>query len=112
MPYPAARPAPPNGPGHCPRCLEPVIWATTTANRRTLAVNPQRDPTGNQALRQDAAGRWLVRQITRERPIPEHDEHLHKLHLLTCTAPAPPKPRRPAAPRHRRGVRPNPRWSR
>ncbi|MFI1002015.1 hypothetical protein ACIP10_15475 [Streptomyces galbus] len=111
MPYPSTYPPPPNGPGYCPRCLEVVIWATTV-NRRALAVDPERDPKGNQAVRQDATGRWLVRQLTRERPVPEHDEHLHMPHVATCKVPAPPKPRRPAAPRHRRGVRPNPRWGR
>ncbi|WP_432135850.1 hypothetical protein [Streptomyces sp. bgisy154] len=109
MPYPIPRPPAPNGPGHCPRCLQPVIWATTT-NQRTQAIDPDRNPNGNQALRVDGTGRWLVRQLTKERPTPEHDEHLHMPHIATCPAPTPPRPRRPTAPRQRRGIRPNPKW--
>jgi hypothetical protein len=110
MSYPAPRPAP-NGPGTCPRCLQPVIWCTTV-NQRAQAVNRDRDPKGNQAVLQDRTGRYLVRQLTRERPTPEYGEHLHMPHIATCPAPQPPRPRRPVAPRQRRGVRPNPRWGR
>ncbi|MEU0109529.1 hypothetical protein ABZ313_29810 [Streptomyces sp. NPDC006251] len=110
MPYPTARPAAPNGPGHCPRCLAEVLWCITAANRVPFAVNPQRDDNGNQAVRQDHTGRWLTRQLTRERPTPENDEHLHMPHLKTCPVPAPRSPR-PPAPRSRHGVRPV-RWQR
>ncbi|MFI2437429.1 hypothetical protein [Streptomyces sp. NPDC018693] len=112
MPYPTPRPpAPKNGPGTCPRCYRPVIWATT-AHQRTQPIDPDRNPKGNQALRQDHTGRWLVRQLNNERPTPEGAEQLHMPHIATCPnpAPQPSRPKRPAAPRHRRGVRPNPKW--
>ncbi|WP_432159162.1 hypothetical protein [Streptomyces sp. bgisy153] len=110
MPYPAPRPpATKNGPGTCPRCYRPVIWCVN-ANQNTQAVDPDRDPKGNQAVRQDHTGRWLTRQLTRERPTLEGAEQLHMPHIATCPAPTPPRPRRPTAPRQRRGIRPNPKW--
>ncbi len=110
MPYPTARPPAPNGPGHCPRCLREVLWCITATNRVAFAVDPERDENGNQAVRQDHTGRWLTRQLTRERPTPEAGENLHMPHVKTCPAPAPRAPRPPAS-RSRRGVRPV-RWQR
>ncbi|HET9382563.1 MAG TPA: hypothetical protein VFP69_17270 [Streptomyces sp.] len=105
--YPTPRPPAPNGPSRCPRCLAPVIWCTTV-NKRSQMIDAQRDPSGNQAVRQDHTGRWLVRQITKDRPTPEAGEHLHQPHIATCTAaPARPARRAPAA-RRRTGVRPAP----
>lgn len=104
--YPTPRPPAPNGPGHCPRCLQAVLWCVTAANRVPLAVQPQADPAGNQAIRRDHTGRWLVRQLTRDRPVPEHDEVLHMPHVTVC-----PAPRRAPAARRRTGVRPAP-WQR
>ncbi|MEV6125190.1 hypothetical protein AB0M23_32560, partial [Streptomyces sp. NPDC052077] len=74
MPYPAPRPPAPNGPGHCPRCHAPVIWCITAARRVAFAVDRDRDSAGNQAVRQDHTGRWLTRQLTKDRPSPENDE--------------------------------------
>lgn len=110
MPYPSPRPPAPNGPGRCTRCLQEVIWCVTTANRVAQAIDPDRDATGNQAVRVDGVGRWIVRQLTRERPTPEAGENLHKPHIATCPTPAPRQPRTPAA-RNRTGVR-TPRWQR
>ncbi|GGZ80413.1 hypothetical protein ACFOOM_07705 [Streptomyces echinoruber] len=110
MPYPLARPPAPNGPGRCPRCLQEVIWTTTTANRVAQAVDPDRDPRGNIAVRQDHTGRWISRQLTRERPTPEAGEHLHMPHIATCPAPAPRRAPAPRITRGRRGVRPTRRW--
>ncbi|SBT89399.1 hypothetical protein GA0115233_100946 [Streptomyces sp. DI166] len=109
MPYPTPRPAAPNGPGTCARCLQPVIWCVN-ANQNTQAVDRARNPEGNQAVRQDGTGRWLTRQLTKERPTPEHDEQLHMPHHATCPVPAPRQPRR-SGPRSRHGVRPV-RWQR
>lgn len=109
MPYPAPRPPAPNGPARCPRCLAPVIWCVT-AHQKAQMINAERNPDGNQAVRQDHTGRWLVRQLTRERPTPEAGEQLHLPHAATCTAPAPRQPRLPIS-RGRRGIRPV-RWQR
>ncbi|NUP19854.1 MAG: hypothetical protein HOZ81_28000 [Streptomyces sp.] len=106
MPTPYTRPIPPNGPGTCPRCHEPVIWCLN-ANRNTQAVNAQRVDYGNQAVRQDGAGRWHTRQLTKDRPILEGSEALYYPHAPTCTNPAPRAPRVPV-PRGRQGVRPTP----
>ncbi|MCX4661482.1 hypothetical protein [Streptomyces uncialis] len=84
--YTPYRPAPPNGPGHCPRCLNAVIWCLTDTNRLAQPVNPGRDPRGNTAIRQDVTGRWRSRGLTRERPTPEHAEVLHIPHAATCPA--------------------------
>ncbi|MDN3021557.1 hypothetical protein [Streptomyces sp. S.PB5] len=110
MPTPYTRPAPPNGPGICTRCGAHVIWCLN-ANRNTQAVNAQRVDYGNQAVRQDAAGRWHVRQLTKERPTLEGSEALHYPHAPTCTNPAPRPAFTPGIPRGRRGVRPV-RWQR
>lgn len=105
MPYPSPRPAPRNGPGHCPRCRNPVIWCVT-AHQKAQMVDADRNPDGNQAVRQDHTGRWLVRQLTRERPTPEAGENLHMPHIATCPTPAPRRTPAPRTPRGRRGVRP------
>lgn len=105
MPYPPPRPPAPNGPGHCPRCLQPVLWCVTAANRVPFAVQPDRSDDGNQAVRQDATGRWLTRQLTKDRPVLEHDERLHLPHLTLCPAPQPRRTAQPAG-RARRGIRP------
>lgn len=109
MPYPAPRPPAPNGPSACPRCLQPVIWCTTV-NQKAQMIDRDRNPDGNSAVRQDHTGRWLVRQLTHERPTTEGAENLHMPHAATCPLPAPRQPRLPA-PRVRRGVRPH-RWQR
>lgn len=107
MPYPNPRPAPPNGPGTCPRCHQPVIWCTTEANRVPQAVDPDRDPTGNQAVRQDRTGRYLVRQLSGDRRTPEGSEVIHQPHIATCPNPAPkPARKRLSAARVTVGVRP------
>ncbi|MGW4107025.1 hypothetical protein [Streptomyces sp. NPDC004976] len=82
----------------------------TAANRVPLAVEVDRNEDGNQAVRQDHTGRWLTRQLTKERPTPENDEHLHMPHIKSCPVPAPRGARTPA-PRIHRGVRPV-RWQR
>lgn len=111
MPYPNQRPAPPNGPGHCPRCLASVIWCVT-AHQKAQMVDRDRDPDGNQAVRTDHTGRWLVRQLSKERPTPEAGEKLHQPHIATCTNPAPkPAKKRLSAARVTVGVRPV-RWQR
>lgn len=112
MPYPAPRPAPPNGPGTCPRCASPVIWCLTDKNKSLLAVNPDRNPDGNQAVHQDVTGRWRTRQLTKDRPTPEAAEALHVPHIATCPVPATPRTARQGAPRQRQGVRPAPWWRR
>ncbi|WP_228915954.1 hypothetical protein [Streptomyces sp. DH20] len=111
MPYPTPRPPAPNGPGRCPRCLGEVLWCVTAANRVPFAVDVDRNEAGNQAVRQDVTGRWLTRQLTKDRPTLEHDEHLHMPHLKTCPVPAPRSTPRPARGRTRQGVRPV-RWQR
>ena len=109
MPYPTPRPPAPNGPGICPRCLAEVLWCTT-AHQRTQAVDATRNPDGNQAVRVDHTGRYLVRQLTKDRPTPEAGEALHMPHIATCPIPVP-RPQPPAGGRGRHGVRPV-RWQR
>lgn len=110
MPYPNPVPALPTGPGVCTRCLRPVIWCVT-ANQKPMAVDDERNPEGNQAVRQDHTGRWLTRQLSKERPTPEAGENLHMPHVVTCPVPAPRPRANPPVPRGRRGVRPV-RWQR
>ncbi|MGW1039351.1 hypothetical protein [Streptomyces sp. NPDC002547] len=111
MPYPAQRSPAPNGPGYCPRCHREVLWCITTANRVAQAVDPDRDPRGNAAVRQDHTGRYICRQLTKLRPTPEAGEYLHMPHVATCPVPAPRRTPTPTIARGRRGVRPV-RWQR
>ncbi len=90
MPYQNPRPAPRNGPGNCPRCGAPVIYCLN-ANGNTQAINRERRDYGNQAVRQDQAGRWHVRQLTKERSTLEGSEALHYPHPPPSTNP-PPRP--------------------
>lgn len=108
MPYPPPRSAPLNGPGRCPRCHRDVLWTTTSANRVAQAVDPDRDPAGNIAVRQDATGRYVSRQLTKDRPTLEGAEHLHMPHVVTCPVPPPRRTPAPRIPRGRTGVRPAP----
>ncbi|MEV0112335.1 hypothetical protein AB0H77_03625 [Streptomyces sp. NPDC050844] len=112
MPHPSPRPAPPNGPGTCPRCLSKVIWCLN-ANGNLQPINAQRVEYGNQAVRQTETGQWRVRQLTKDRPSLEGSEALHYPHAPTCSAPAPSTrtPRRLSAAKVRTGVRPV-RWQR
>lgn len=107
--HPTYRPPAPNGPDHCPRCFEPVIWCVTV-HQKAQMVDRHRNEDGNQAVRQDATGRWLVRQLTKDRPTLEGAENIHMPHHATCRVPAPRQPR-PALSRDRRSVRPA-RWQR
>lgn len=105
-PYPQ-RPAAPNGPGHCPHCRAAVIWCLTDANRVPMAVDRERDETGNIAVRTDVTGRWRCRQLAGERPTPEGGENLHQPHIATCASPpARTTRRRLSAGKVRTGVRP------
>ncbi|MFK0155394.1 hypothetical protein ACIQVK_25375 [Streptomyces sp. NPDC090493] len=114
MPFPPPRPPAPNGPGVCNRCFAEVIWCVTV-NKRAQMVDAAPDDNGNQAVRQDGTGRYLVRQLTKERPSVEGAEHLHMPHVATCRAPAAPRrtttPTRMSSARVRQGVRPV-RWQR
>ncbi|MGY1498585.1 hypothetical protein ACW4TU_18630 [Streptomyces sp. QTS52] len=107
-PYPNQKPAPRNGSGQCTRCHADVIYCLN-ANGNTQAINAQRVDYGNQAVRQDSAGRWHVRQLTKDRPTLEGSEALHYPHAPTCGNPAPRVPV-PARRSDRRGapVRPGP----
>ncbi|UAX56786.1 hypothetical protein K5X85_29095 [Streptomyces sp. A144] len=110
--FPPQRPPAANGPGHCPRCLASVIWCLTDARRVPQAVDPDRDPSGRVAVRVDGTGRYLCRQLSKERPSPEGGEHLHVAHVANCPAAAPrTTSRRLSSSRARTGVRPV-RWQR
>ncbi|MFM9542283.1 hypothetical protein [Streptomyces turgidiscabies] len=113
MPYPNQKPAPLNGPHPCPRCQDDVIFCLN-ANGNTQAINRQRVDYGNQAVRQDSAGRWHVRQLTKARPTLEGSEALHYPHAPTCANPAPRVPAPARRPEQRRtAVRPGAwRWAR
>ncbi|MFG2699554.1 hypothetical protein [Streptomyces sp. NPDC048386] len=113
MPYAPPRPPAPNGPDTCRRCLARVIWCVTEKQRAQM-VDADRSEDGNQAVKQDHTGRWLVRQLSKERPTVEGTEHLHMPHVATCPAPAPrhtATPTRLSSARVRQGVRPV-RWQR
>lgn len=89
----------PDETGRCDHCLQPVLWTVTIPNNARQAVNPEPDPAGNTCVYRDEAGRLRSRQLTTERPAPEHAEQLYMPHAATCPRPAP----------RRRQTRPRPR---
>ena len=104
--YQPTRPTPRNGPGNCDRCGDPVIYCLN-ARSITQAINTQRVGYGNQAVRQDLAGRWHVRQLSGDRKTLEGSEALHYPHAATCSNPARgTTPRRLSSGKVRQGVRP------
>lgn len=110
MPYPTSRPpTAPSGPGICRQCWQCVLWTITAAGRRQ-PVDPNPDPAGRVAVYVDATGRYRSRQLSGDRPTPEHNEALHMAHAATCRPPATTRPG-PPIPRGRRGIRPV-RWQR
>ncbi|MCZ4611846.1 hypothetical protein O3S80_50495, partial [Streptomyces sp. Lzd4kr] len=87
MPYPTPRPATTNGYGTCPDCRQRVLWCLTE-NRKTIAVEPEPDPTGNQAIRVDTQGLYWARQLSKARPSVEQREVLRRPHIASPTCPA------------------------
>ncbi|NUS29790.1 MAG: hypothetical protein HOV92_37005 [Streptomyces sp.] len=114
-PYPTPRPPAPNGYGTCDDCGARVLWCLTDSNRRTIAVEPEPDPTGNQAIRVDTQGLYWVRQLSKARPAVEQREVLRRPHIASLTCPAALRARatrtRRTTSRVRHGVRPV-RWQR
>ncbi|MEU9386182.1 hypothetical protein AB0D38_36840 [Streptomyces sp. NPDC048279] len=85
-----------------------------TVNQRAQMVDATPNELGNSCVRRDHTGRYLVRQLTKERPTTEGAEALHMPHHATCTVPPPRRtatPSRMSATRVRHGVRPV-RWQR
>lgn len=112
MPYPTPRTPAPNGAGRCPDCLRAVLWCLTTTNRKTIAIDPPEDPTGNQAIHIDPEGRYWARQLSAARPALEQREVLRRPHFASCpTARARAAAQRRTNSRTNTGVRPV-RWQR
>ncbi|MFJ6386426.1 hypothetical protein ACIQJT_02335 [Streptomyces sp. NPDC091972] len=111
-PYPIPRPPAPNGYGTCPDCHARVLYCLTDSNRRTIAVEPEADPTGNQAVRVDTQGLYWARQLSKARPAVEQREVLRRPHIASLTCPAALRARatraRRTTGRARTGVRPTP----
>ncbi|MFI7137216.1 hypothetical protein ACIBQ5_05435 [Streptomyces massasporeus] len=112
MPNPIPRPPTPNGFGTCPDCGARVLWCLTEANRRTIAIDPAEDPTGNQAVHVDTGGRYWTRQLTKTRPALEQREVQRRPHFASCeTARRRAAQQRRTPGRVRTGIRPHP-WQR
>lgn len=93
----------------CTTCGAQILW-TTTERGALQPVDAEPNENGNVAVRKDGAGRLRSRGISGERPLLEHEEHLHMPHHATCTNPP---PRRKHPPRSSRPgpIRPTP-WRR
>ncbi|MFE2046698.1 hypothetical protein ACFXAZ_38465 [Streptomyces sp. NPDC059477] len=110
--YPTPRPPATNGYGTCPDCHARILWCLTDANRKPIAVEPDPDPTGNQAIRVDTNGTYWARQLTNARPALEQREVLRRPHLASRTCPAARRARATRTTSHTHtGVRPV-RWQR
>jgi hypothetical protein len=106
------RTSPRLGLGRCDDCDRAVLWCLTTANRVPIAIDPAEDPTGNQAIRIDAEGRYWARQLTLARPAVEAREVLRRPHVASCPiARSRAAARRRTTSRSRTGARPT-RWQR
>jgi hypothetical protein len=80
----------------CRRCLKPVLLARTEAHGKLLALDPEPNPEGRQAVMQPPAGPLQTRQLGKnEQPRPY--ETLHMIHLATCTGRKQPEPQTPVS---------------
>ncbi|MFD5251307.1 hypothetical protein ACFWM5_00490 [Streptomyces bobili] len=84
MSSPIPRPATTTGYSTCEDCHERVLWCLTEANRRRIAIDPDPDPTGNQAVRIGTDGTYWARQLSRTRPHVEQREILRRPHFSSC----------------------------
>jgi len=89
----------------CTWCGAEILW-TVTATGARMPVNADPDPTGNQAVHTDVAGRLRSRGISGDRPSLEGAEWLAMPHAATCSRPKLPGPRRPRPPIRRQPWRP------
>jgi hypothetical protein len=71
-------------PGYCTLCLEPVIWAVTSANTKWIRLNPDPDPAGNQAAYRDHTETFRTRQLKADEE-PQGFERRYMPHVATCT---------------------------
>ncbi len=70
-------------PTRCVLCLQPVILARTEARGRLLALDPEPNPKGRQAVMRPPAGPLWTRQLGKnEQPRPY--ETVYMIHLATC----------------------------
>ncbi|MFM9628963.1 hypothetical protein ACKI10_43245 [Streptomyces galilaeus] len=97
--------------GTCDDCGRRVLYALTDKHRRIIAIDPDPDPAGNQAVSVKEQTYW-TRQLTLDRPRAEDREVLRKPHFASCpTARAKAAARRRTPHRANFGVRPV-RWQR
>lgn len=89
----------------CTRCGARIIWTITAANAR-MAVNPEPDDRGNQAVRTDLTrthrSRALDGNRNRDRDQLEGGEWQAMPHAATCASPPPRRPRLTPRPIRRR----------
>lgn len=71
------------GPGRCPDCERAVIWCLTTRHQKRIAIDPNPDPTGNQAVSVRDTTYW-ARQLSGDRPNVEDREVLRQPHVASC----------------------------
>lgn len=61
----------------CPSCKRRTVWALTASGRRQM-LDWQRDPEGDIAAYQDAAGTWHARTLAQaEQPAPHEHRYSH-----------------------------------
>ena len=77
---PASRPG---RPPYCDDCWQPVIWALTAANGKWIALDPEPNPEGNQAVYADQARTLRTRQLGKNSE-PLGYERRHMPHVATC----------------------------
>jgi len=78
-------------PGVCSLCRRPVIWATTVYEK-SIPLDPEPDPDGNQAVYRDVSGALRTRQLKKGQEA-QPFEKLHMVHIASC-----PARRRPTSP--------------
>jgi hypothetical protein len=80
--------------GRCDWCGAKILWTVTAATGSRMAMDPEPNEQGNQAVHKNVTGAYVSRGISKDRPTVEAAEWLAVPHVATCKAPRPRVPRR------------------
>lgn len=75
----------PRGLGRCPWGCGRIVRHSVNGNARTIWLDPDPDPAGNQAAYLDGTGTWRSHQLRRNED-PAGHERRYMPHIATCPA--------------------------
>ncbi|MET9140525.1 hypothetical protein [Streptomyces parvulus] len=94
-------PHPRRGVTACTRCGAPIRWASGPQPGQRTPLNALPSPVGGLAAHTTGLGGLVVRELTPDRPEPEHIEWKAVAHFSSCTGGAGSRPSPPAVPMRR-----------